>query len=85
MFGVGQRDVDNFRAEVAKFGDGFFHRVTHAGVDAVAEVFARQAELHAFYAIVQSGEVIGHRDIERGRVERVESGDRLQDHRRVFD
>ena len=85
MFGVGQRDVDNFRAEVAKFGDGFFHGVSHARINAVAEVFARQAELHAFDAIMKRGEVIRHRDIERGRIEWIESGDRLQDHRCVFD
>ena len=85
VFGVGQGNFHQLGTLGGEGLDGFFDLGADAGVDAVAEIFLRDAEFEAFHAVVERGEVVGHRDVEAGGVRGIEAGDGLQDERGVFD
>ena len=84
VLGVGQGNLDDFRALGGEFLDGGLDVFADAGVDAFAKVFLGNAEFEAFHAVVEAGEVIGDRGVEAGRVERIAAGDGLEDERGVL-
>ena len=76
---VGQRDGDEFGPELFAELDGGLDFFADALVHAIDEILGGDAELHAFQVTAEiRGEILG-RDIERGGVVRVFSGNGVED------
>ena len=80
---VGQRDLDDFRAERFVMAHRRAHRRVHLRVDAVDEILARHAEPHALQIAPEERGVVGHRFVEAGGILRVAAGDGVEHERGV--